>query len=214
MHVPVYSTRVVLKRDGAVLRVLGTIKTVLYMVPIRLRIECSQRMGARKGFQNVCASISNKCLTEKQWCMAILHDQSTVEQGECTLVSPAHGSSLCTRVVHDSLHAEMVRMEMCSANRPTRIRKLPRHTRPSNEKVVTLQRVVDALGITYTESSGALSFHSSFRVPSQCMDVARVLTYGSPSMLAMRDGLRNLWCRSLSDHTCYVVSGDQVAGKM
>jgi len=94
------------------------------------------------------------------------------------------------------------------------IEPLPPKTNEFNKSMVTLPRVVENLAISYTsQDSKRISLLDIARLPSQSMDVHRMVVYGSESMMHMRDGFRRLWARSFDTHTCYCVRDGEIVGK-
>jgi hypothetical protein len=214
-HAPVYTTRLILYDTGeGILRVLGTIRTILCTIPIPYTVA-EQRSSV---FKPMCESVlktvlQGSYLFQMQWCIAVLHNQSTIEHGQCTLISPAKGSILSTRLVTDSLHLEMLRMG-CTTSSSCIIQGLPKCTNEYNRNLVTLPRVVDTMAVTYFKDGGTFSLSAVCRIPSQCIDVHRLVSYDSAGMFEMRDGFRRLWSKSFYDHVCCAVADGVVLCKL
>ena len=217
-HIPVYTTRLVLREMhgmDSVLTVLGTVLTLLCYIPVRTSIkECHTQEGLRSMCVSACENVlfGAGSYAKKQWCIAVLRADSSVDSGPCTLISPG-GQQMRGREVKDSLKCEMQRMGCIGARGgDTCVASLPPPTNSYNQNIVTLPRVVDNIGVVYTASAdkGAargLVLNQMFRLPSQCLDVHRMVVYGSPAMQTMRDGFRNLWAKSFQAHQSFQVDG-------
>ena len=224
-HITIYTSRVIMMErpdmGDDILYVLGTLNGRLCNLPMRTHSP----IGAT-GFRSMCASVRSTVIphsdthtsayAHNQWFAAVLRQGSTVQRGGCTLISLRSGGMLHCRQVEDSLESEMLRMGQCMPGEALSIVPLPEVTNQHNKSMVTLSRVVDNLAICYAASSPSTVVLADFiRLPSQCLDVHRILSYGSEAMLHMRDGFRILWTRSFSIHTCYHVSGDgEILGKL
>lgn len=205
VHEPVCVHRLVMEEmGGGILRVCGTIRSKLCHIPLRGSVG----VGHLEGFRSTCRSIRNlvmpMCPTgmpapypSRQWCIAILPPGSTIESGPCRLVMPIRGGSLQCREVKHPLLEEMGCMGCLIDG--AGVVPLPPHTNEHNRSVVTLPMAVEHLIVCYT--GGVMC--SVDRVPGQSLDVHRYLDYGSPAMVAIKDGLRRLWNRSFECHGCF-----------
>jgi bacterioferritin-associated ferredoxin len=235
-HVPVYTTRLVMQEmdeEGGVFSALGTISSVLCLLPLRLKVIRTQHhhyhvfsnsYGGLHGFRSMCQMIRDQVLptaaaanatrySKLQWCIAVLKKGSTLDCGRCTLISPAKGDGLSTRVVEDSLLEDMRRMGIvCEEMKP-----LPPYVNESNRNMVTLERVVDNHLVSYRSTdatNNALLLDSVCTLPSQSFDVHRMASWDSQGLFEMRDGFRRVWDRSFHIHDCYHVCDGQMMGKM
>jgi hypothetical protein len=152
-----------------------------------------------------------------QWCIAVLKKGSTLGCGRCTLISPAKGDGLSTRVVEDSLLEDMQRMGIVCDDDEGGVKPLLPYVNESNRNVVTLERVVDNHIVSYRSTDAAnnvLLLDSVCTVPSQSFDVHRMASWDSLGLCEMRDGFRRVWDRSFHIHDCYHVCDGEVKGRM
>lgn len=235
-HVPVYTTRLILQEiegmEEGILKVAGTVWSRLCVIPVRTTL--GRYCPPKCDFQSMCRSVSKQVIpqegevsgvnsvssyADKQWCFAILKRGSTPVSGPCTLVSPRKGSEVLTREVGDSLKDEMVRMGCVGVNDTVVISGLTPVTNANNKSMVTLARVVDTLCIPYTlhETNRTILQNDNLSccyLPSQTIDVHRLVGFNTPAMLEMRDGFRRLWIKSFLNHSCYHVENEQVVRRL
>ena len=232
-HIPVHTTRLILQEaDGmeGVLRVLGTVWSKLCVIPLRTTVG---RYCPNVDFRSMCASISKQVLpqdnihlnqssngqyTDKQWCFAILKRGSSTTSGPCTLVSPRKGLVLHTREVQDSLKDEMLRMGCIGMDDLLEVTNLSPPTNEDNRSIVTISRVVDTLCIPYVlheNNHTVLQNRDLFSsLPSQTLDVHRLVGFNTNGILEMRDGFRRLWAKSFFNHACYHVEHGQIVRRL
>lgn len=193
----------------SVLTVMGTVLTVLCYIPVRTSIN---EYHTQEGLRSMCVSACENVLfgkggyARKQWCIAVLRAGSSVNEGPCRLISP-NGPQLLEREVTDSLRCEMQRMGCIEGEGAVCVAGLPPQSNEHNQNIVTLPRVVDSIGVVYTAASGSMGsklvLSDVFRLPSQCLDVHRMVSYGSPAMHSMREGFRKLWGKSFQCHLSF-----------
>ena len=221
-HIPVYTARLILcevsDMDG-VLRVVGTVMGKLCNLPVKVG-PIQPTFDGKIGFRPMCASTRHAVMpsvdANDQWFAAILDAGATIHNGGCTLLSPSGGTVLRCRRVVDSLQSEMNRMG-CGGGGDLVLAPMPPRTNEENRHMVTLERVVDNLAITYTGvggDGGMVALENVMRLPSQSIDVHRMMVFGSEAMMHTRDGFRILWARSFQTHTCYHVREGVILEKL
>ncbi len=217
VHVHVYTSRLVMKDMGGFLQVLGTVWGRLCSIPMRVSMPVLGNGGFDNDFKSMCASV-RKCVVpcpesvqnyaRDQWFAAI------VTENNCNLLSPMRGNKVSSRHVDGLLGDEMVRMGMIDSTCDFWIIPLPPMTNEHNKSMVTLEKIVENLMVTYTGDHKKVSFLDVARLPSQPLDIHRMVVRESGAMMEMRDGFRRLWNRSFDLHSCYHVFGDSVVGRL
>lgn len=215
VHVHVYTARLVMRDvpwmsspGTRILEIVGTVWGRLCSIPLRASFSGM----IPPWFRPMCAHVRRCVLhggekyAKDQWFAAILK-----ENGGYEYLSPVKGGTIVSRNGLD-LEAEMVRMGI--GGERVEISPLPPKTNEFNKSMVTLPRVVENLAISYVSDSKRISLLDIARLPSQSMDVHRMVVYGSESMVHMRDGFRRLWARSFDTHTCYCVQNGEIVGKV
>jgi hypothetical protein len=204
VHVEVFTTRLVAQEffvDGAdtVLKVLGTIRTILCRLPVRTR--------APSNLREVCRSVMRDIMVTRgdQWCIAILGKGATVRQGACQLVHTHMGKSergvLQFRKVKSgmSLWDEMQRMGIAVDDS---IQPLPPDpVDDDSREYVMLPRVVDTLALFYRDGR-LLPEHEGgvVRLPSQSLISNRYVCCSNRDLVSMRNDFSNLWYTSFDYH--------------
>lgn len=245
VNVPVYARRVIMQVSkslsdngvGMIYKVLGTINTILYNIPVQMYVDSSS-LGGRVGvFRSMCSNIArvvcgfrrigdnntdgdandgddNKRLYfHSQWSVCILHDGSTIGKGPCTLLYESTTQSLIkTREVSDSLMNEMSRMG-CLTHGSVDVTPLqPFSVSSNNRDIVTVTGIVDHLAVWFgwNQLKHQAVMQDVTRIQCQPLDIHRFLSMDSQGLRDMLRGFHSLWCKSFHSHRSYLVDMERV----
>lgn len=182
-----------------VYKVVGTVKTFLCMLPI---LEVTKY--TRQRLESLVLGHA------MQWCMALLDEHSTIEDGPVTLVN----LNMNRRHVQDSLHDEMMRMKILPA---TSGYFFPIHSFPGidgldNRSECSVSWFTSSWGLVFDRHAtqyGAVDiFLGAFSVPGQALNLPFYLTFGAKEFSRVLNDISILWARSFHAHKSYVRFAD------